>query len=70
MSSASAPPVDDLAHRDAPAAPTHRAAAHAAGIATNTAVPTVALGHPREVRRALQRTSLTAVQPEELRRVQ
>jgi hypothetical protein len=70
MNSASAHPVDDLAHRDAPGAPTHRAAAHAAEIATNTAVQTVVPGRPREVRRARQVISLTVVQVEELRRVQ
>jgi len=72
MTSATAHPVDDPAHRDVPGAPTHPEAARAAEeIATNTVVPTVARGRQttvqaRQVREATNRT----VQVVELRRVQ
>lgn len=72
MTSATAHPVDDPAHRDVPGAPIHPEAARAAEeIATNIVVPTVARGHQtavqvRQVREATNRT----VQVVELRRVQ
>jgi hypothetical protein len=72
MISATAHPVDDLAHRDAPDAHTLHEAALVAEeeTATSTVAATVAPGPPTVVRKVREVISRLTVQVVELRRVQ
>jgi hypothetical protein len=71
MISATAHPVDDLAHRDAPDVHTLPEAAHVAEeeTATNTVAVTVVPGPPTVVRKVREVISRLTVQVVELRRV-
>lgn len=70
MSSATAHPVDDHAHRAALAAPTLHAAAPAAETVTSTDALIAVRDLPLVVHRVREATSLTEAQAEELRRAQ